>query len=234
MWLTLESQLAETNNTCRSMYFALFNGGPRAWFFSYIIVFIGVLAQAASLAEMASIQPVAGAQYHWTWVSCFSFALDRLGSCTNCHDQHFAPPSMRRFVTWIQGWSTWIGYVALLASILNSGVVALEAVIQLNNADYTPGGWHTTVIVNCMLIFMALMNIYAFRIIPWVEFVAGILNVCLFLVYVVVLFVMSPRNSADFILTPNMSSGWTNYFVSWNVGSLSHIFLFVGTLEHSR
>lgn len=59
----------------RSMYFALYNGGPRAWFFSYIIVFTGVLFQAASLAEMASIQPVAGAQYHWTWVSMLFFSI---------------------------------------------------------------------------------------------------------------------------------------------------------------
>lgn len=122
--------------------------------------------------------------------------------------------------------------MALLASILNSGVVSLEATIQLNNPDYSPGGWHTTMIVICMLLFMALMNIYAFRVIPWLEFVAGILNVCLFLIYIVVLFVMSPRNSADFILTTNMTSGWDNYFVSWNVGSLSHIFLFVGTNTH--
>jgi choline transport protein len=29
-------------------------------------VYCGALAQSASLAEMASIQPIAGAQYHWT------------------------------------------------------------------------------------------------------------------------------------------------------------------------
>lgn len=51
------------------MYFSLFNGGPTAWFWSFIIVFLGVLTLAASLAELASIQPVAGAQYYWTYVS---------------------------------------------------------------------------------------------------------------------------------------------------------------------
>lgn len=52
-----------------SMYYAFLNGGPVAYLFNYIIVLVGVSAQAASLAELASIQPVAGAQYHWTWVS---------------------------------------------------------------------------------------------------------------------------------------------------------------------
>lgn len=50
------------------MYFALANGGPAAWFFSYIVVSFGALCQTASFAEMASIQPIAGAQYYWTYV----------------------------------------------------------------------------------------------------------------------------------------------------------------------
>lgn len=50
------------------MYFAILNGGPVAFLFNYIIVLVGVMAQAASFAELASIQPVAGAQYYWTYV----------------------------------------------------------------------------------------------------------------------------------------------------------------------
>jgi choline transport protein len=44
---------------------------------------IGTMALALSLAEMASICPIAGAQYHWT-------AL-------------FAPPKIKNFITWMQG-----------------------------------------------------------------------------------------------------------------------------------
>lgn len=49
------------------------------------VVFAGVLCQVASLSEMSSVQPIAGAQYHWTW--------------------HLAPPKYRRSITWMQGWS---------------------------------------------------------------------------------------------------------------------------------
>ena len=34
------------------------------------------------MAEMASVQPIAGAQYHWT--------------------HYLAPPQYRRFITWMQ------------------------------------------------------------------------------------------------------------------------------------
>lgn len=51
------------------MYYAFLNGGPVAYLFNYVIVLIGVMAQAASLGELASIHPVAGAQYYWIHVS---------------------------------------------------------------------------------------------------------------------------------------------------------------------
>lgn len=58
--------MAVWEGMCTNMYFALYNGGPSAFVFSMMIVFVGACSQAASIGEMASIQPVAGAQYHWT------------------------------------------------------------------------------------------------------------------------------------------------------------------------
>lgn len=101
------------------MYFAPYNGGPQTFVLSFVIVFCGAIAQAASLGEMASIQPVAGAQYHWTY--------------------HLAPQRVRRFATWIQGWATWFGYVSLLAGIANVTIILLESMIQLNHENYVPG-----------------------------------------------------------------------------------------------
>lgn len=42
---------------------SLNNGGPRALAWGIVIVVAGALAQSASLAEMSSAQPIAGAQY---------------------------------------------------------------------------------------------------------------------------------------------------------------------------
>jgi choline transport protein len=191
----------------RNMYFALYNGGPNTFVFSSVIVFFGAIAQAASLAEMASIQPVAGAQYHWTY--------------------HLAPNGIKRFATWIQGWSTWFGYVSLLAGIANVTIILLEATIQLNHDDYTPGGWHTSVLVIAMCVLLGAINMFAFKLIPWVELVAGVLHVALFVVFVVVLAVMGTRHNAEFVfLESNTSSGWDDKFVSWNLGMLTCVWSF--------
>ncbi|KAM0814827.1 putative Amino acid/polyamine transporter I [Seiridium cardinale] len=194
-------------STGGNMYFALANGGSATWFFSYLIVSFGALCQAASFAEVASIQPIAGAQYYWTY--------------------HFAPKRFKLFLTWLQGWTTWLAYIALLASCLNGVTVIFEGLIQLAHPDYAPGGWHTTLIILAMLWFCALVNMFAFRIVPWFELISGILNICLFVVFLVILWVMSPRNSIDVFLTTNVSTGWDNYFVSANIGALSNIFLFI-------
>lgn len=190
----------------RNMYFALVNGGPAAWFWSYIVVALGALCQAATFAEMASIQPIAGAQYYWTW--------------------NFSPPKCKRFLTWIQGWATWTGYVALLASCINGNTTLFEGMIQLSHPDFESGGWHTAVINLATIALCAGVNLFAFWLVPWFELLTGILNVCLFVIFIVVLWVMSPRNSPNIFFETNVSSGWDNYFVSANIGALSSIFLF--------
>ncbi|KAK7409672.1 hypothetical protein QQX98_008187 [Neonectria punicea] len=193
---------------CTNMYFALYNGGPQTFLFSFIIVFCGAISQAASLGEMASIQPVAGAQYHWTY--------------------HLAPPSVRRFATYVQGWATWFGYISLLAGIANVTVILLESMIQLNHPNYVPGGWHTSVLVIAMCVLQGLMNTYAFVMIPWIEMVAGVLHVCLFVIFAVVLGVMGSRHDSSFWLKTNTVSGWDDTYIAWNLGMLTCVWSFTG------
>ena len=69
--------------TCSVFYAGLYNGGPVALVYGMILALTGTLALAASLAEMASICPIAGAQYHWTAM--------------------FSPPRFAPFITWMQG-----------------------------------------------------------------------------------------------------------------------------------
>lgn len=74
---------------------------------------------------------------------------------------------------------------------------------------------------------------YSFKMVPWVELVAGILHVLLFVVFIVVLAVLGSRNSADFVFlhTNYESSGWSNGFISWNVGMLTCVWSLTGTVS---
>ncbi|KAG6362755.1 hypothetical protein INS49_007849 [Diaporthe citri] len=194
---------------CVNLVFALINGGPRTLFFGMIIAVVGALAQAACLGEMASMIPVAGAQYHWTW--------------------HMAPERIKMFATWIQGWTAWFGYVALQAALANVLVVQLESLITLNSETYVAGGWKTSVLVIACATFQGLVSVYAFRVIPWLEMISSILHVGLFVLVLVVFVVMAPRHDASFLLKPMIASGWDhNPYVSWHLGMLTCIFSVTG------
>ncbi|POS69650.1 hypothetical protein DHEL01_v211953 [Diaporthe helianthi] len=195
-------------DTRTNMHYAMLNGGPAAYVFNYIICISGALPQAACFAELSSIIPIAGAQYYWTF--------------------HLAPPRTKRFLTWIQGWSTWLGYISILASSVNVGAVTIEATVQLNSPGYVNGGWHTTVLVLALLSFYLAVNIWFFRIVPWSELACGLANIIFFLVTIVALWVLSPRNPPDFLLRRISLGGWENEFLAWNIGLLTQVWQFVG------
>lgn len=78
---TTSSELTRDSNLSATFW----NGGPRALVWGCIAVVLGSLTQAYSMAELGSILPIAGAQYHWTHI--------------------LAPDHSRRFITWMQGTS---------------------------------------------------------------------------------------------------------------------------------
>ncbi|CAI7677715.1 unnamed protein product [Penicillium pancosmium] len=187
----------------------LTNGGPQALAWGILIVVCGAMAQSASLAEMASMQPIAGAQYHWT--------------------NYLAPPSQKKFITWMQGWVTWFAWISTLAGVANTTATMIQGLASAHYPEYDPKAWHLTLIIFAMLIVQALMNMYAFPLIPWIELCAGILHVSLFVIFLVVFVALAPRHSAEFVFLKTQSwSGWNSDFASWNIGLLTPVWGFVG------
>ncbi|KAK8038351.1 7-keto 8-aminopelargonic acid transporter [Apiospora phragmitis] len=162
-----------------NMTSALLNGGPRALFFGAFLALAGAWAQASSVAEMASLQPVAGAQYHWTY--------------------HLAP-----------------------GAIANSVVIQLEALIAFNHPDYVPGGWHTSAMVIALCVAEGLLNLFAFKLVPWVEMTGGVLHVAMFIVFIILFPVMGTRHNSDILFFDSTASGWADQpGVSWNLGMIT-------------
>ena len=174
-------------------------------------MYFGAISQAASIAEMASIVPIAGAQYHWTY--------------------HLCPVTIRRFATWMQGWMTWFGWVSLLAGIANITAIILQQMAILTHPSYVPQTWHVTLIMIAMLIVHGLVNSHdrLYALVPWLEAIAGGLYVCCFFVFLVIYAVKGSHNSARFIfLERSISSGWSNTYVAWNLGMLTCAWSFTG------
>ena len=189
----------------------LYNGGPASLAWGSLFAIAGGLAQSASLAEMSSMLPIAGAQYHWT--------------------AYLAKSRHARFITWLQGWTTWFAWISLLCSSVNFTAYIVQGIATMNYPSWVPERWQTTLIIIAMLAMQALMNMYTFRVIPLLEVVAGILHIALFIVFMVVRLSMAPsKHSAEFVFlrTSEGASGWSNQFVSWNLGLITSVWGFVG------
>ncbi|KIW92918.1 uncharacterized protein Z519_06767 [Cladophialophora bantiana CBS 173.52] len=186
------------------------NGGPQSLIWGCLAVVIGSLAQAYSMAELGSILPIAGAQYHWTHI--------------------MAPESSRKFITWMQGWVTWFAWVSALAGSSSGEAALLQALIAENVPGYTAERWHLTFIMWALLISCGLINTYTFWLVPWLELASGILHVLLFIIFVVVLAVLAPKHDSHFVFfTDSILSGWDrSSFVAFNLGMLVPAWGFIG------
>lgn len=67
----------------RLFTFVLIDGGPALLFWGLIVCGVGMTCVYASIAEMASISPTAGGQYHWV--------------------SEFAPPKIQKFLSYSVG-----------------------------------------------------------------------------------------------------------------------------------
>lgn len=128
----------------------------------------GNLAVAASLAEMASVCPIAGAQYHWTYM--------------------FAPRRAAPFITRMQGWITVFAWQATATSVIYLVATQTQGLMILNYPSYSPERWHGTLMMFAVTAIFFLVNVYGIRLLPAFELLGGICHV----VFFVALFITVP------------------------------------------
>lgn len=119
-----------------------------------IISFLGTVAIALSLAEIASIWPTAGGQYHWVAV--------------------LAPRNARVTASWFTGWISVGGQIVLTASAAFAAGLQLQALITLNQPEtYVPKRWQGMLFYWLVLLYAAAVNILGSKILPHTNLASG-------------------------------------------------------------
>ncbi|KAH7389189.1 amino acid transporter-like protein [Cadophora sp. MPI-SDFR-AT-0126] len=188
---------------------ALTNGGAPCLFYNYIISFVGTVAIAASLAEIASIYPTAGGQYHWVAA--------------------LAPKSQMLVGSWFTGWISIGGQIVLTASAAFAAGLQLQALITVNNDGYVPQRWQGMLFYWMIILYSAVVNIWGSKVLPHTNLASGIIHIVGFVAIMAVLGAMAPKHDAQFVFVEvTNSSGWSSQGVSWLVGLLSTVYPFLG------
>jgi amino acid transporter len=170
----------------------------------------GTMAMTLSMAEMASICPLAGAQYHWTAM--------------------LAPPRIREFSTWMQGWITVFGWQATSTSICYLLATQIQGMVILNNPGYVPEKWHGTLIMWALVVSSSLVNIYGIKIVPALQMLGGIMHITFFIAIIIPIVLLARRSTSEFVFTELWTSeqGWQSGGVAWCLGMLTVTYCFLG------
>ncbi|KAF2625635.1 amino acid transporter [Macroventuria anomochaeta] len=189
--------------------FSLSNGGTAGLIWGYLICMIGFGFVVASLAEMASMAPTSGGQYHWV--------------------SEFAPPSCQRFLSYIVGWLGVLGWQTAAATVSYLTGKQLQALIILWDSSYVPQAWQGTMLIWAVLAVSLIFNTFFSRKLPLVEGVIVVLHVAGFFAVIIPLWVMGDRSNTGDVFTlfqDNME--WGNVPLSTMVGLTGAASCFVG------
>ncbi|KAL1304357.1 hypothetical protein AAFC00_000754 [Neodothiora populina] len=118
--------------------FALTDGGTAVLFWGFIVLTFVMLLVYASIAEMASMSPTSGGQYHWV--------------------AKYSPPKFRKFLSYMIGWLCAIGWQVYLAGVCYIVATIIQGLIALNNEDYVWHSWHGTLLTIAVISFAIFFN----------------------------------------------------------------------------
>ena len=190
--------------------YGLINGGTAGVIWVTVAVIVGALCMIASIAEMASMAPTAGGQYHWV--------------------SEFAPARFQKPLSYLVGWSSALGWVTGIPSSAQLTSTLVQGLVLLWNPDAKIAAlWQTTLFIMAFMVACAMFNISCARALPATEAVFMVVHVTGFFAFLGVLWGTSPHTPAEQVFTQfEDNGGWGNKGLSALVGITTPLWCFLG------
>jgi len=188
----------------------LIDGGRAGLVWSYIWNFAGFLPIVASMAEMSSMSPIAGAQYHWV--------------------SEFAPARYQKILSFFTGWFSTLAWQAGNAQGLFLTGTLIQTLISINNPDYPFARWQGTLLVWATTILVFLINFYGTKYLPHMQNIVLAMHTLLYLCLILPVWILAPHGSSASVFTKfDNTGGWPNMRIAVLAGQLSGISGMTGT-----
>lgn len=189
----------------------LTNGGNAGFAYSYLFALVGSLSIFTVLAEMASIAPTSGGQYHWTYM--------------------LAPASCQKFFSFIMGWLVICGWQALVASSAYLSANLILTLVTMNNPGYSPTQWQGTLLYWGLMALAILANVYSSTVLSKIQFFLLALHILGFFAFLIPMLVMCPHKATSTEVWTQFNNGgdWPTMALSVFVGLIGSVFANNGT-----
>ncbi|TKX24010.1 amino acid permease-8 [Elsinoe australis] len=189
---------------------ALTDGGRGGFFWTYIFTCFGFFTICASIAEMSSIAPTAGGQYHWV--------------------SEFASPRWQQILSYCAGWITTLCWQAAVASSPYTVGGLIQSIIGIVNPDYGFNNWHLFLLATACTCFTSVINIYGAGLLPAMQNAVFAVHIFAFIAVVAVMWVLCPHVDANSAFnTFENFGGWSSTGVAAMIGQISSIYVLGAT-----
>ncbi|RDI78979.1 hypothetical protein Vi05172_g11065 [Venturia inaequalis] len=167
------------------------NGGYGGLFWTLVGTVLCCSTIVASLAELETMAPTSGGQYHWV--------------------SEFAPEEYQRFLSYAVGWMSSLGWIASVASSVFVCTTMIQAMIELGEPDFAFPNWQYTLIMIAFSVLTIFFNTWGAPYLPLIETLSLSGHLGGFLVVIIPLLVLCPKNSASEAFTSVVNSGgWSS------------------------
>ncbi|KAF9888505.1 hypothetical protein FE257_008612 [Aspergillus nanangensis] len=192
-----------------SIQLALLQGGPVTLVYSILITTTAYVAMGISLAELASVYPTAGGQYHFASV--------------------LSPPYARRALSYACGLLSMLSWVAIGVSVVCISSEQLISVVAVYHGGFVTKSWQVFLVYQATAFLALLYNIFALKRAPWSHRIGFFMTLSLFLVSIIGMLVRAvPKQPHTFVWATFINqTGWPDG-VCFVIGLSSSCYMYIG------
>jgi choline transport protein len=140
-----------------------------------------------------------------------------------------APRSTVKFLSYMCGWLTVIGWQATFATACFLTGTLMQGVAVLTRPNYVPQSWHPTMYFWAVVAFAVGINVVGRNVLPKFEGLILVVHILGFFAILIPLVTLSDIGSAKDVFTQFMNQGgWSSQGLSFFVGLIGSVFAFVG------
>lgn len=193
-------------------FWGLVDGNTGGTITMYLINFAAFSSINFSLAEMASMAPTAGGQYHWA--------------------SEFAPKALQKPLSYTAGWLSALAWCCGVTSgVFITGNLIQAVIVELHPNKYTPEAWKGYLFVLAIAVIAGLINTFLSRALPRLEGIAFVLFVAGFVSIIVVMWVLSAGDelTTDEVFdTFTNEGGWSSLGLAMMAGQILMVWTLTG------
>ncbi|KAJ5281057.1 hypothetical protein N7478_006429 [Penicillium angulare] len=188
----------------------LTDGGKGGMIYSYIGTLVGFSFVILSMAEMASMAPTSGGQYHWV--------------------SEFAPPHAQGLLSYMTGWLCVLGWHTGIAGCCYTVANMMVGIAAINYPDtYTAEPYHVTLIIIATALAAMSFNTFLAQKLPFIEGIILFVHIFGFFGILIPLWVLSPKVPASEVFgSIEDRGGWGNSGLSCLVGLIGPTYALIG------